>query len=151
MIMRLEMPMIDASLLSGRLVRWRKMEGEEFSFGDILCEISLEEFAALRGNKSATALSGRGRWGRSGRSRVEVREGKVRLDVAVSTADSGRVRKLVAAEGEVVQVGALLAVVSTSDHGDIGSSGDWASAPPLRTATNTIGATDADDLHPGFD
>ncbi len=140
MIMRLAMPALDASLRSGRVTRWLKEEGDSFGFGVVLCEVALDEFVALRRTARATLLSGRK--ARKLRSTVEVREGKVLLEVGVTSAEAGTMRKVLAAEGAAVAIGELLAVVSSTGEEDLGSEESWTSAPPLRCTANVISSDD---------
>ena len=146
MLMKLEMPLIDPSLRGGKVVRWLKREGDTFGFGDEICILAVDEFAALRRTARATLLSGRRR--RSLKSDLEVRQGKVYLQVVLTSSDGGVMRRIVADDGDPIAVGDLLAVVSTTDNGALdGTVDDWESAPTMRIAANVLQDED-EETHP---
>ncbi len=147
MILKLEMPMIDQSLRGGRVVSWFKQEGEPIGFGDEICRVAVDEFAVLRRTARATLLSGRRR--KKLKSDLEVRQGKVYLEVDVTSSDSGVLRKQIAREGEPLQSGDLLAVVTTEDHGELEEpEQQWREAPAFRVVVNVAGGDN--DLEEGF-
>ncbi len=141
MIMKLEMPLIDPSLRGGKVVKWHKTEGDEFGFGDVVCQVAVDEFAALRRTARATKLSGGRR--KKLKSDLEVRKGKVYLEVDITSADHGVLRQIIVEEGERVSIGDTLAIVTTKDHGDLGGDRTWNDAPVMRVATN-VAAGDHD-------
>jgi pyruvate/2-oxoglutarate dehydrogenase complex dihydrolipoamide acyltransferase (E2) component len=146
MLMKLEMPLIDPSLRGGSVLKWLKREGEAFAFGEEICVVVVDEFAALRRTARATLLSGRKR--RSLKSDLEIRQGKVYLRVALTSSDSGFIRKIVADDGDPIAVGDLLAVVSTTDNGVLdGTVDDWKAAPTMRVVANML-QHDDDETHP---
>jgi pyruvate/2-oxoglutarate dehydrogenase complex dihydrolipoamide acyltransferase (E2) component len=140
------MPLIDPSLRGGSVLKWLKREGEAFAFGEEICVVVVDEFAALRRTARATLLSGRKR--RSLKSDLEIRQGKVYLRVALTSSDSGFIRKIVADDGDPIAVGDLLAVVSTTDNGVLdGTVDDWKAAPTMRVVANML-QHDDDETHP---
>ncbi len=143
MILRLAMPALDASLLGGRMSRWLKGEGDSFAFGDVLCEVALDEFAAMRRTHRATLLSGRRR--HKLRSEVELREGKVLLEVAVTSAEAGTIREVLVGEGARLSIGDTLAVVSTPAGEQLTSGDGWASSPELRCTANVVNVDDTEE------
>lgn len=144
MLMKLEMPLIDPSLRGGSVLKWLKREGEPFQFGEEICLVAVDEFAALRRTARATLLSGRKR--RALKSDLEIRQGKVYLRVALTSSDSGFMRKIIADDGDPIAVGDLLAVVSTTDSGVLdGTVDDWKSVPTMRVAANMH---EDDETHP---
>lgn len=136
MILRLETPMLDQSLMGGQLRDWIVSEGESFGFGDVICHVEFNQFAALRRTAYATKLSGKKN--KSLKSNLEVREGKVSLVVAVTAADSGWVREIVAQPGADVKVGSLLAVVTTDAAEPFELEGNVGSAPVVRVTPNVV-------------
>ena len=145
--MRVEMPAVDASLRSGRVVRWHKTEGDEIGFGEPICDVAIEEFAVLRRTARATLLTGRRR--KKLKSDLETREGKVYLEVAITSSDAGVMQKHIVDVGETIEIGQTVAVVATPDHeGSIGDSSDWQSAPPMRVVINVVGGDN--DLEEGM-
>ncbi len=136
--MRVEMPAVDASLRSGRMLRWHKDEGEEVAFGDPICDIAVEEFAVLRRTARATLLTGRRR--KKLKSDLETREGKVYLEVTVTSSDSGVLVRRLTPVGEPIDIGQTVALVATPDHTDApGADDDWQDAPPMRVVINVVG------------
>lgn len=141
--MKLEMPLIDPSLRGGRVLRWTKREGDGFGFGDEICVIAVDEFAVLRRTGRATLLSGRRR--KSIKDDVEVRAGKVYVEVSLTSADRGVVRRVVADDGDPIAVGDLLAVVSTGESAELeGTESDWRRAPAMRVVANPLHDNDAE-------
>ncbi len=138
MILKLEMPQVDQSFRGGRVVEWYKKEGDPIGFGDEICKLAIDEFAVLRRTARATLLSGRRR--KKLKSDLEVRSGKVYLEVEVTSSDEGVMRKIVSEVGEPASSGDLIAVVSTPDHGEL-TEGEvaWSGAPTFRVVVNVAG------------
>lgn len=137
MIYKLEMPLIDPSLRGGRVVSWSKKVGDRIGFGDEICVVALDEFAALRRTARATLLAGRRR--RKLKSDLEVRAGKVFVEVAITSSDKGVLRKIVKEQGDQVVIGDTMAIVASDDHGDLGQEYEWAQAPAMRVVPNPVG------------
>ncbi len=136
MLMKLEMPLINPSLRAGHVVEWNKDEGERFEFGDVICSIMLDEFAALRRTARATLLAA-GKRRRALRSEVEVRDGKVGLRAELLSSDRGVLQRIVAEAGDRIRVGDVLAVVATHEPGeDMTSVGTLSEMPAMRVAAN---------------
>ncbi|MEN8238283.1 MAG: hypothetical protein ABFR53_03665 [Actinomycetota bacterium] len=140
MILKLEMPLIDPSLLGGRLVRWSKSVGDPINFGDEVCVVALDEFVAVRRTARATLLAGRRR--KRLKSDLEVRSGKVFIEVALTSSDRGVLGKIIKAEGDDVGIGDVLAIVSSQGDEDLGSEVDWSGVPGLRVVANPVGGDD---------
>lgn len=137
MILRLEMPLIDPSLRGGRVARWRKAEGDRINFGDELCVVALDEFAALRRTARATLLAGRRR--KRLKSDLEVREGKVFIEISITSSDQGVMRKILKGEGDPIVIGDTMAIVASADDRDAAIPADWAGAPVMRVVANHAG------------
>jgi len=135
------MPLIDPSLRGGRVVSWSKSVGDGITFGDEICIVELDEFAALRRTARATRLAGRRR-GKL-KSNLETRTGKVLLQVAITSSDSGVLRKIIKGQGDEIAIGDTMAIVTAQENDDLGGETDWAKAPALRVVANTVGG----DLH----
>ena len=146
MICKLEMPLIDPSLRGGRVVRWSKQVGDPIGFGDEICIVALDEFAALRRTARATLLAGRKR--KKLKSDLEVREGKVFLEVALTSSDHGVLRKIIKESGDQITIGDTLAIVTSETEEDLGQELAWAEAPALRVVANTLG--DDENLEGGL-
>ena len=146
MILKLEMPTVDQSLRGGRIVAWYKDEGDPIAFGDEICKLAIDEFAVLRRTARATLLSGRRR--KKLKDDLEVRQGKVYLEVELRSSDRGVLRKQLVHEGEPLAHGDLLAVVATEDHGEL-TEGEqqWRDAPSFRVVVNVAGGEN--DLEEG--
>lgn len=137
MILRLDLPDSDASLRGGSVTRWHKKEGDTFAFGDVICEIAVDDFAVLRRTARATLLSGKRR--KKLKGDLERRKGKVYLEMAVTAADGGIVRKILVNAGEPAEVGDTMAIVSTSDSDElVGTEADWRSSPRMRAVCNVL-------------
>lgn len=136
MILKLETPLVDQSLMGGHVIDWVVPEGGSFDFGDVICHVEFNQFAALRRTAYATKLAGRKN--KSLKSSLEVRDGKVALVVALTAADSGWVREIVAEPGAEVKIGSLLALVSTDASEPLGVGGDIASNALMRVTPNVV-------------
>ena len=146
MICKLEMPLIDPSLRGGHVVRWTKQVGDPIGFGDEICIVALDEFAALRRTARATLLSGRKR--KNLKSDLEVRSGKVFLEVALTSSDHGVLRRIIKEQGDQITIGDTLAIVTSEVEEDLGQELAWDDAPVLRVVANPL--DDDDNLEGGF-
>lgn len=140
MIIKLEMPLIDPSLRGGHVVQWSKAVGDDIGFGDEICVVALDEFAALRRTARATLLAGKRR--DKLKSDLEVRDGKVFLQVAITSSEPGVLRQIIKEQNAPIAIGDTMAIVSTHDHGDLDQEADWDSAPVMRVVTNPVGGDD---------
>lgn len=128
---------MNPSLRGGRVVSWSKEVGDPISFGDEVCVVALDEFAALRRTARATLLSGRRR--KKLKSDLEIRSGKVFLEVAITSSDQGVLRKIIKNQGEQIAVGDTMAIVSSGEGDELGEEKEWAKAPVLRVVANPVG------------
>lgn len=138
MILRLDTPVIEKAVQGGRVVEWFVAEGESVSFGETVCRLGLDEFAAMRRTARATLLSGRKR--NKLKSDVEVRSGKVYFEVDVVSSDNGTLRKVVAQPGDQIVAGDMLAVITNEADDQLGQEEEWRAAPPFRVIVNVVGA-----------
>jgi len=146
MICRIEMPLINPSLRGGRVVRWNKQVGEAISFGDEICIVALDEFAAIRRTARATLLAGRKR--KKLKSDLEVRSGKVFIEVALTSSDEGVLRRIIKQQGDEITIGETLAIVTSQINEEFGKESGWAEAPLLRVVANPVG--DDESFEGGF-
>ena len=147
MIVKLTVPVVDPSMQGGKVLRWHKREGDTIGFGDEICDIAVDEFAVLRRTARATLLA-RGRRGKL-KSDLEQREG-VYFEVALTSSDTGVLRKIVVEAGGRIVIGDLLGVVTTADHGElINSSEAWMAASAMRVVVNKRDDEDVDDFDEG--
>ena len=113
---------------------WSKQVGDHIGFGDEVCIVALDEFAALRRTARATLLAGRRQ--KKLKSDLEVRTGKVLLEVAIKSSDEGVLRKIVKNEGDRIAIGDMLAIVTSHADDDLGREQEWDRAPLLRVVAN---------------
>lgn len=112
MILRLNVPFVDPSLHWVRVGRWCMADGDRVGWGDVLCELLVEECDRLYRD---------GRPGRLAQMLVDpsaVMKRKyltVEVDyrLAIRSSDVGYLRVICAAEDQTVEVGGVLAVLST--------------------------------------
>lgn len=143
MITKLEVPAVDPSMVGGKMLRWRKREGDAIAFGEEICELAVDQFAVLRRTGRATLLTGRRR--NKLKSDLEAREG-VYFEVVVMSREQGFLRKIVAGEGQRIAIGDLLAVITTAEEDElVGNLDSWGAAPALRVVVNRKDEMD-DDL-----
>lgn len=134
MILRLEVPNTNPSLRGGSVKEWHKSEGDTIGYGEEICTISFDDFAALRRTGRATLLAGRKR--KNLKSQLESREGKVLLDVVLTSAESATLHEVLMQPGERFAIGDTLALVAT-ESGDDSAGGDWSVSPPMRVVANS--------------
>jgi hypothetical protein len=127
MILRCEMPVLELGALSTRMIRWHKSEGEEVAYGDELCDAMVEEIQMVDRTQRASSLLG----GRSKRKMAKAKEGPARTKdtnyvVRVISSDVGYLRRICAAEGEILASGQNLAVLTSESQEDMPSEIDGA-------------------------
>lgn len=139
MILRLEVPLTNPSLTGGTVKEWHKAEGDVIGFGDEVCTVAYDQFAALRRTARATLLAGRRN--KKLKSNLESRTGKVLTDIVVSAAEQGVLGKILMGPGERFTIGDTLAVISTTptDHFPIPS--DLTELATMRVETNASAET----------
>lgn len=134
MLLRVEMPMINPSLLGGKVLSWHIGEGEQVGFGEDICTVSLDDFVQVRRTGRATQLAGK-KMGRL-KSKIESRSGEGLVNVVITASDRGKLAKILKSEGDPVAIGDLIAVVSTDDSDEVSSPDSWAEAPVMRVVGN---------------
>lgn len=114
MILRVEVPASDAAFRSGYVARWHKKEGDEVGFGDPLCDIAIDHFMALQRTKRAALLGSTSRLRRRGvRSTYDRREGRGLVHVRLVSSEGGvRLGEIVAGEGDRIDIGDLVAILT---------------------------------------
>jgi pyruvate/2-oxoglutarate dehydrogenase complex dihydrolipoamide acyltransferase (E2) component len=135
MILRLEIPITNPSLTGGTIKEWHKSEGDAIGFSEDVCTISFDQFAVLRRTARATLLAGRK--SKNLKSQRESREGKVLMDVVVSSAEQATLEKILMKPGDRFHVGDTLAVVSTGPTNGELQPEDWGGSPTMRVVANT--------------
>jgi pyruvate/2-oxoglutarate dehydrogenase complex dihydrolipoamide acyltransferase (E2) component len=140
MILRLEVPVTNPSLIGGTVKEWHKSEGEVIGFGDEVCTVAYDQFVALRRTARATLLSGRK--AKRLKSNLESRTGKVLMDIVVSAAEQGVLGKILMDPGARFAVGDTLAVISTEPINDFTVPGDLAELATMRVETNASAETE---------
>ncbi len=139
MILRLEVPLTNPSLVGGTVKHWHKAEGDVIGFGDEVCTIAYDQFVALRRTARATLLSGRK--AKRLKSNLESRSGKVLTDIVVSAAEPGVLGKIFMGPGDRFAVGDTLAVISTEPINEVTVPKDLAALATMRVETNAPAET----------
>ena len=144
MILKVVMPAADAAFRGGFISVWHKREGDPIAFGDDLCDIAIDEFMSLQRTKRATLLGSTSKKRkRRVKDALDLREGRGQVIVRLTSAENGvSLGKVIVPEGERIEIGSLIALMTGAD-GD--ASGDTESAPEARIAVNM---PDAEDLDP---
>lgn len=143
MILRVTLPPADAAFRGGFVAEWHKQEGDPIAFGDDLCDIAIDEFMALQRTKRATLL---GSTSKKRQRRIKdgysLREGRGQVIIRLTSAEDGvLLGRVIADEGERIEIGSLMALLSGED-GDV--SGDIDAARDARIAVNFPDAEDVD-------
>jgi pyruvate/2-oxoglutarate dehydrogenase complex dihydrolipoamide acyltransferase (E2) component len=143
-ILTLQVPFIDRSVNSGRIAKWHKAEGDWVDYGDDLFDFQIEEIAWLnRIVEARNLLSGfRDRGAAPNRS---TRPWTVKFAVRVVALDTGFLRKAEVAEGQDVQVGDIIALLTTNEHEPLGGDGPaTGSGTAFRVAHSVIDPADTE-------
>ena len=116
MTARLEMPFVDRSVQRGVLAQWYKAEGDPVAYGDDICEVVVDEILVLKKTKDARALAAE-----PTAKRAAVGEGQrlqnrkhMTYRLRLTSSDSGILRRIVVREQERLEIGDLLAVLTTT-------------------------------------
>ena len=138
MLLRVTLPANDPTFRSGIVAKWHVAEGAPVGFGDPLCDISIDQFAAMRRTEAAALLGTRSRLRlRRVRGGVSIREDRGVAHVTLKCSEPGAVLgKVVAAEGDRVVIGGLVAVLTDGDGTGPISDADLASAVEARVVAD---------------
>lgn len=143
MFLKLSFPQANGAFQAGVVTKWHVDEGEELVFGDAVCDLSVDEFLALQRTKRASLLGStskrRRRWIKDG---IDHREGRGAVIIRLVCAETGMtLRRQVAAIGERVPVGGLVAIIGTPD-------GDLPKKLPDAEARVSVDYPDAEEIDP---
>jgi pyruvate/2-oxoglutarate dehydrogenase complex dihydrolipoamide acyltransferase (E2) component len=109
-ILKLELPALEWGVRTGAVARWHKLPGDRIEYGDVICDVAGRQSEAVARTKDAFHLA-------DPSSYRPVKPGRrvVRMQVRFQllAAEPGFLREVQAQEGDLVQVGGLLALVST--------------------------------------
>jgi len=109
MNLRIVLPQFSAAIDDVIVVKWHKSVGDSVAYGDVLCDVEVQEVKRLR--RSISALS---------RRRDEPVYGKldVRVPYRMTSLDSGVVVSIAAADGAQVSVGEVMAALKAEGDGE---------------------------------
>jgi pyruvate/2-oxoglutarate dehydrogenase complex dihydrolipoamide acyltransferase (E2) component len=144
-ILRMTVPTGDAAFRAGFIAKWFKNEGDPIGFGEDLCDVAIDEFVAMQRTKRATVLGSISKARRRKMiDRIDLREGRGQVTIRLVSGESGmRLGKVLVAEGERIEIGTLIAVLTSGD--DAGLAGDVERAAEARIAVNM---PDAEEIDP---
>jgi pyruvate/2-oxoglutarate dehydrogenase complex dihydrolipoamide acyltransferase (E2) component len=111
-ILRLELPALEWGVQTGAVARWLKQPGDRIEYGDVICDVAGRQSESVSRTKDAFHLADPSSYrpGTSGRRAV-----RMQVQFRLLAAEPGFLRDVQAQEGDVVQVGGLLALVSTEE------------------------------------
>lgn len=134
----LQMPFVETSLPSGKVLRWMKHPGESFVYGDQLCIIAIEDAMFLRKSRSASRLTGMNPRKKWTQHRIE-KHPIGRIEVEIIASEPGTMRDHIVDVGEPANVGDVLAILQTGETEYSPPSGDVIEdLPPLRVVANHL-------------
>lgn len=138
MLLRVTLPANDPTFHAGILTKWHVAEGAPVGFGDPLCDVAIDQFAAMRRTKRAALLGSSSRLRlRRVRDDVSIREGRGVAHVTLKCSEPGAVLgKVVADVGDRVEIGSLVAVLTDSEDAGSISDADVAGAPEARVVAD---------------
>lgn len=120
MFFKLVMPAVDRLMKGGVVAKWHKTEGDHVDYGDDLVDVKVElAMSELeRGPlKQGFGLSTDVGSGRDTNPADLANERGLILIVRITSSDVGVLRRIEAKEGAYGEVGGLLAILSTEEHG----------------------------------
>ncbi len=143
MFMKLSFPQANGAFQAGVVTKWHIGEGEPLGFGDAVCDLSVDEFLALQRTKRASLLGSTSkRRRRKVKDGIDHREGRGAVVIRLVCGESGMtLRRQVAAVGERVSVGGLIAVIGTAE-------GDVPNQVPDSEARVSVDYPDAEEIDP---
>ena len=121
MILKVVVPAHDAAFRAGYVAEWYKREGDPVDFGDVLCDIAIDEFMALQRTKRATLLGSskklRKRKINDGYDRREGR-GLVHMHI-ISSESNTKMGKILVDEGGRIEIGSVVGLLGPGDAADV--------------------------------
>ncbi len=125
MLLDVTLPLADAAFRAGSVSRWHVREGDPVEFGTVLCDVAINEFAALQRTKRASLLGSTSKLRqRRVRDGVDYREGRGEVVIRLTSVESGMtVREIAIPDGGRVEIGDLLARLgpTSGDRDDTGT------------------------------
>ncbi|HSF87477.1 MAG TPA: hypothetical protein VLG28_17700 [Acidimicrobiia bacterium] len=133
MILKVVVPAHDAAFRAGYVEKWFKEPGDPVEFGEVLCDIAIDEFMALQRTKRATLLGSskklRKRKITDGYDRREGR-GLVHIHIISSEANT-QMGKILVSEGGRIEIGSVVGLLGAD-----GDAVDLERVPPARIAVD---------------
>lgn len=133
MHLKVVVPAYDAAFRAGYVAEWFKKEGDPVEFGEVLCDIAIDEFMALQRTKRATLLGSskklRKRRITDGYDRREGR-GLVHMHIISSEANT-KLGKILVSEGDRIEIGSVVGLLGTE-----GATSDLEEMPKARIAVD---------------
>ncbi len=148
MIMKVVVPAHDAAFRAGYVAEWFKEEGDPVEFGEVLCDIAIDEFVALQRTKRASLLGSskklRRRRVSDGYDRREGR-GLVHMHIISSEANM-RMGKILVSEGGRIEIGSVVGLLGAD-----GGNADLDAVPAARIAVDMPEASVVDPFDEELD
>lgn len=143
MFFKLVMPSVDRLMKGGVVGKWYKAEGDRVDYGDDLLDVKVELTMSVldRGSmEQRIRLLKDGGSVRDNDLADITNERALMLIMRVTSSDAGILRRIDAKEGHYGEVGSLLAVLSTEDHGSTNAPDkDLTEASEFRVVVNPVG------------
>jgi hypothetical protein len=114
MILRLVLPSFDPAVASARLISWSAHEGSPVNFGDNLCEFAVEEMVRHRQDFHFRSFESILRGDEQALPTFAYKVSDVQYRVRLVSSEAAWLRRIAARDNEVVEVGDLLALFTTS-------------------------------------
>lgn len=126
MLLDVNLPQADAAFRAGSVARWHVGEGDPVEFGTVLCDVAINEFAAMQRTKRASLLGSTSKMRqRRVRDGVDYREGRGEVIIRLISVESGMsLREIAVPDGGRVEMGDLLARLGPRSGEDDSGSGE---------------------------
>jgi hypothetical protein len=142
MFFKLTMPAVDRLMKGGVVGKWHKAEGEHVNYGDDLVDVKVElTMSAIDASleQRIRLIEDSGAMRDKNLACATVAKAIV-LIARLTSSDVGVLRRIETKEGIYGEVGSLLAILSTEDHGaTVPLAEDLREACELRVVANLVG------------
>jgi multidrug efflux pump subunit AcrA (membrane-fusion protein) len=126
MLLDVSLPPADSAFRAGSVAKWHVNEGDPVNFGTILCDVAIDEFAALQRTKRASLLGSTSKLRqRRVKDGIDHREGRGQVVIRLISVETGMtVKEIAVPDGGRVEIGDLLARLGSGSTEDDDQTGE---------------------------
>ena len=118
MLLDVSLPPADSAFRAGSVAKWHVNEGDPVNFGTILCDVAIDEFAALQRTKRASLLGSTSKLRqRRVKDGIDHREGRGQVVIRLISVETGMtVKEISVPDGGRVEIGDALVGFAEDRH-----------------------------------